>query len=346
MAASDRKKPTLKTISELSGLAVPTVSRALHDAPDIGAATKARIRQIAREIGYVPNRAGVRLKTGKTNVISLILSTEHEILNHTARMISAIAGALRSTRYHLIVTPYFPTEDPMIPVRYVVENATADAMILNQIQPQDPRLRYLIDEGFPFAAHGRSEWREQHSYFDYDNRAFAKLAVERLAARGRRHVMVIAPPLAQNYSQDIKAGMEEAAHAAGITARFNMDATSDDSPETIAAATMGYLTRHPDVDGMLCASTTAAMSVVAALEAEGRVVGGNVDVAAKESVNFLTQFRPSILAVSEDVRRAGDFLARAAIRAIEEPDEPPMQGLEVPNAASFRTGLDILKPAS
>ena len=68
------RKPTLKTISELSGLAVATVSRALNDAPDIGADTKKLVRRIAADIGYVPNRAGVRLRTGRTNVITLVLS--------------------------------------------------------------------------------------------------------------------------------------------------------------------------------------------------------------------------------------------------------------------------------
>ena len=71
---------------------MPTVSRALNDAPDIGAETKARVRRIAAEIGYVPNRAGVRLRTGRTNVISLVLSTEHDQMNHTARLISSVAG--------------------------------------------------------------------------------------------------------------------------------------------------------------------------------------------------------------------------------------------------------------
>ena len=67
------EKPTLKTISRMSGLAVPTVSRALSDAPDIKNETKILIRRIAKEIGYVPNRAGVRLRTGRTNVISLVV---------------------------------------------------------------------------------------------------------------------------------------------------------------------------------------------------------------------------------------------------------------------------------
>ncbi len=42
-------KPTLKTIARISGLAVPTVSRALSDAPDIGVETKKLIRKIANE---------------------------------------------------------------------------------------------------------------------------------------------------------------------------------------------------------------------------------------------------------------------------------------------------------
>ena len=81
---SAQRKPTLKTIAEISGLAVPTVSRALNDAPDIGTGTKKLVRKIADEIGYIPNRAGVRLRTGRTNVISLIMSTDHN--NHTGRL--------------------------------------------------------------------------------------------------------------------------------------------------------------------------------------------------------------------------------------------------------------------
>ena len=65
------------------------------------------------------------------------------------------------------------------------------------------------------------------------------------------------------------------------------------------------------------------------------------------SVNFLTLFRPQMLSLSEDVVRAGDFLAKAAIRAVEHPTAPPLQGLEVPDQSSFRTGPDAgLKPAS
>ena len=58
------------------------MSRALKDAPDIGEETKRRVRETAERLGYRPNRAGVRLRTGKTNVIAVTLSTESDMLNH------------------------------------------------------------------------------------------------------------------------------------------------------------------------------------------------------------------------------------------------------------------------
>ncbi len=324
-------KPTLKTISLLSGLAVPTVSRALNDAPDIGAQTKKLVRRIADEIGYVPNRAGVRLRTGRTNVLSLVLSTEHDVMNHTARLISSIAGALQGTPYHLNVTPYFPTDNPMKPIRYVVETGSADAVIFNQIQPDDPRVAYLMERGFPFATHGRSRWADSHPYFDFDNTVWAELGVRRLVAKGRRTIIVVAPPLDQNYAQNIVAGVTSAAHALGIAApRVMPFITSDSASADVEAAVGHILAAQPAIDGIICASTSATMASIGALEQQGRKLGRDIDVFAKEAIPFLALFRREIIAIKEDVKQAGEFLARAAIQAIREPALPPLQGLDVP----------------
>ena len=110
------ERPTLKTIAYMTGLGVTTVSRALNDAPDIGQATKERVRLVAKQIGYRPNRAGVRLRTGRTNVISLILSIENEVLGMTSHLVYGISEFLSGSPYHLIVTPYDVRRDPLDPV--------------------------------------------------------------------------------------------------------------------------------------------------------------------------------------------------------------------------------------
>lgn len=323
-------RPTLKTIANLTGLAVATVSRALHDAPDIGAETKRRVHEVADQIGYRPNRAGVRLRTGKTNVISLVLSTEHDVMNHTARLISSLAGALRGTPYHLVVTPYFPAEDPMVPIRYIVETQSADAIIMNQTQPRDPRVAWLMERGFPFATHGRTDWCEHHAYFDFDNTRFAELGVERLAERGRKHILIVAPPLVQNYARNMVDGAMRRAEALGVRVTLLSGTTSDDSSLEIEEAVRQTLSADASIDSVITASTTSCMAACAAAEDIGRVVGKTIDLYSKEAISILSRFRREILSVSEDVSTAGAFLAKAVIKRIAEPNGLPLQGLDRP----------------
>ncbi|MEO9826657.1 MAG: LacI family transcriptional regulator [Paracoccaceae bacterium] len=327
----ERERPTLKTIARILDLAVPTVSRALSDAPDIGAKTKSRVRAVADELGYRPNRAGLRLRTGKTNVITLILCTDHDVMNHTARLINSVAGALRGTPYHLIVTPYFPDESPLDPVKYVVETGSADGVILNRIQPNDPRIDYLKKHKFPFALHGRTEACDDAPYLDFDNTVFASRCIEEFHQNGRRDVLVIAPPLDQTYAQHIVNGSKDMADALGMKSTILPNATSDDPSERINAAVAEYLIAHPSTDAIICASAPVALGTTKVIENLGRKIGKDIDLAAKEAIPLLQLFREGILAVHEDVGETGDFLAKALIRAIDEPHLPPMQKLIVPD---------------
>ncbi|SFI88354.1 LacI family transcriptional regulator [Celeribacter neptunius] len=323
----DAPRPTLKTIAQITGLTIATVSRALNDAPDIAQRTKVRVRAVADQIGYLPNRAGQRLRTGKTHVISLLLTTEPDIMNHTAQLISAVAEGLTGTGYHLVVTPYAPRGDLMAPLKMIVDTQSADAVILNQTRREDPRVAYLMEKRFPFATHGRTIWAEDHPWCDFDNHGFAALGMEALAHRGRKQVMLIAPPADQFYGMEVRHGAKEAAAKYGLTLVPIVGVTSDSPAAQITEAVQSLLATHPEIDGILCASPMGAIAAINAAEALGRRLAQDIDVFAKEALPLLRQFRPETLALHEDVIRAGDGLARAAIRAIDTPDLRPLQDL-------------------
>jgi LacI family transcriptional regulator len=324
-------KPTLKTIAKLSGLAVPTVSRALSDAPDISAKSKDKVRKIAAEIGYVPNRAGVRLRTGRTNVISLVISSEDEIMNMTARLTASIAKGLTGTPYHLNMTHFFPGEDPLTPIKYIVETGSADAVIFNAVQPGDPRVAYLTGKGFPFAMHGRSKLSEAQAYFDYDNAAFAQLAIRTLVSRGRRQILLIPPPFTQFYSQEIVKGAKAACDETATTLTIANGVTSDSTIEDVLEFTTSTLAANPNIDGIVTAAPNAAMAATAGLERNGRIIGQDIDIVAKDAITFLKLFRNEMIIIREDVAQAGEFLAKSALHAIRAPTEPRMRYLDTPS---------------
>jgi LacI family transcriptional regulator len=322
------ERPTLKTIARLAGLAVPTVSRALNDAPDIGDDTKRRVREIATRIGYRPNRAGVRLRTGKTHVISLVLSTEHDMMNHTARLISSLAGTLHGTSYHMIITPYFPTEDPMNPIRYIVESGSADGIIINQTEPDDPRVAYMIERDFPFATHGRTGWN--HPWADFDNESFGVQAVRMLFEKGRRRICLLRPPPHQSYSMHMTAGVAAEAERLGLHLAIVEGATSDSRSAEVEAVMTRYLTGPDACDGLIVPSAGATMATVTAAEECGLAVGREFDLVAKDAIPFLPRFRRAIMTVHEDIMPVGAFLARALMHRIAHPEDAPLQFLDAP----------------
>jgi LacI family transcriptional regulator len=323
-------RPTLRTIADKAGLAMTTVSRALGDAPDISAETKRVVRQIAAEVGYVPDRAGVRLRTGRTNVIAIVLPLEEDALNMSSRLIAAIAGELSGTRYHLVVVPEMPGQSLLDPVRYVVETGSADAVIFNRIQPQDPRIAYLREKGFPFATHGRSDWQADHAWFDYDNAGFGQRAIDYLAGCGRRNLLAIAPPATENYGREMRAAMRQAAAAHGLRLTCPDEPTSDSPRPDVQKALRAILSGGDAPDGIVTASPNAALATIAALEDCGLVLGRDLDLFAKETFPILDVIRRDIRVEQEDVRNAGGFLARAVLHQITQPGQPPLQMIDRP----------------
>lgn len=332
-AIASLDRPTLKTIALATGLAVATVSRALKDAPDIGQATKVRVRAMALQLGYRPNRAGVRLRTGKTNVIALVLSTESDVMNNTAKLIYSIAAALRGTAYHLVVMPFFSDQNPLDPVRYIVETGSADGIILNQTEPNDARIAFMKDHQFPFATHGRTDMGIIHPSFDYDSETYGLLAARKAAQMGRRHVYLIAPPQRHTYALHTIAGVRAECAAQGMQFELAEGITSDSPAGLIDRAVFQRFGQSSCPDVIISASTTGAMAAVAGAEAHGLRIGQDFDVISKEAIEFLHRFRKEIVLAQEDVGQAGAFLANAVIAAIA--GHPPQTGLQVPEITDF-----------
>ncbi|WP_277019495.1 hypothetical protein [Paracoccus hibiscisoli] len=59
-------------------------------------------------------------------------------------------------------------------------------------------------------------------------------------------------------------------------------------------------------------------------------MGQGIDLFAKETFPFLSLFRPGILTVTEDIRTAGLFLAKATIHEITQGGRSHLHHLDTP----------------
>ncbi|WP_425290241.1 LacI family transcriptional regulator [Arsenicitalea aurantiaca] len=322
-------------MAEITGLAVTTVSRALNNAPELAAETRERVRRVADEIGYLPDRTALRLKTGRTHVISFILDPHDELLGFGQSMVSGLIAALRDTPYHLVITPNFRNVDPIEPVRYIIRNRMADGVIFSRIVPDDARVKLLLETGLPFVTHGRTALGVEHAFVDYDNEAFARLAVARLVRRGRRRLAILVPPEPLSFGLHLRSGFSAETTAARVSGRILDTPSLDDSTEAIARAVTAMLQAPDAPDGFVCSGDAAALAVMAGIADAGLRVGVDIDIVAKQTSPVLAQLRPQVDAIAEDIGLAGLQLGEALLKAIGGTPPEKLQILHRPDITQF-----------
>lgn len=340
------KKPTLKTIATALGLGVTTVSRALRDDEKIGAATRKSVQDMARKLSYHPSRAGLRLRTGKTNVLSLVLDTEEQIGSFLSEIIFGITEGLEGTSYHLIITPYSKHSDPLAPIRHLVETEAVDGIIISRIEPEDARVKFMIEHGMPFATHGRTQMGVEHPYVDFDNHAFARIAVECLASLGRKRLTLLAPPAGLSFHDHMRQGFEAAMAEQGLEEVRFQGISNDSSIEQIRVAVRNLMQRSHAPDGLINSSGGvsgtggAILAIQAGLSDVGAVIGRDADIVTKQLFANLPVFGDAFYVVHEDVRETGRGLAKALLGSIEGKPVSELQTLFVPAKVSLQSTTD------
>lgn len=330
-------KPTLKTLAEATGYAQTTVSRALKDDPKIAIATRQRVASAAREIGYVPDRAAQRLRTGRTNVIAFVSSPHAEIIGFRGSMMAGLSEELKGTAYHVTMTPYDTDANPMRPIQNIVRNRLADGLIFSGTQPRDQRVDYLLETGFPFVTHGRTDGAGGHAWCDYDNGRFVELALERLAGQGCRKVVLFRPAPDLTYARHMTEAAVRAGARLGLTVTHPRSATLSSRASEIHDLVVRQITSGSAPDAYLCPGEVPALAVIAAIEDCGCSVGGDIAVLAKQTSSVFDLIRPRIDTIYEDLHAAGASLGRLLLRRID--GEPPerLQHLHAPQER-FRPG--------
>lgn len=67
------QQSTLKKLSEVLGISISTVSRALKDHPDISETTKTKVKELAAALEYEPNNYAVQLRTRQSNLLGILV---------------------------------------------------------------------------------------------------------------------------------------------------------------------------------------------------------------------------------------------------------------------------------
>lgn len=92
---------TLKKISEVLGLSISTISRALKNHPDISEKTKKKVIELAKALDYEPNASAIQLRTKHSKIFGLMVPSISNFFYDS--FIASVEEESRKQGYSLII---------------------------------------------------------------------------------------------------------------------------------------------------------------------------------------------------------------------------------------------------
>jgi LacI family transcriptional regulator len=315
-------RPGIKAVAARAGVGIATVSRVFSGSAEVTPATKRRVVDAARELGYRPDILAQSLRLGATTSAGFITD---DLSNHLN--IDIATGAeqvLRSHRYSLLVMN--SEMEPGLDAQNigVLQSRRVDALMMTPVTEDDPALISVLGGlDIPIViVDGDLPGVSQASFVLSDHRGGAAAALRFLIELGHRRISVLAGPDDFRSARERRMAVEQVASEASsetairhvvteLTAEGGRDASREelgrDEPPT--ALVVGG-------DQLL----TGVLDVVGSLDL---TLGRDISLVTSDPVALAGVFRPALATITRDAIGLGHQAAEIMLRALADRTLPP-----------------------
>jgi LacI family transcriptional regulator len=297
-------RSTIRDVAHKLNLSITTVSRALDGYPDVSAATREKVVQTAREMGYVPNRAARQLRRQRSDTIGYIIPASGNGFADAffSEFIAGLGDEASANNFDLLVSTAAPNSpDECALYQRWVQGGKVDGMVVNRVRLTDWRLEFLHDQRVPHVNLERSSDQENFVGIEVDSYNGMLELVAHLINQGHSRIAYIGGGPGLKIDQDRRSGYQAGLSAAAVTPLPHLavqtDLTSDGGYQ--AASRLLELALPPTA--IVCINDMVAIGAMHAVHQAGLRVGRDIAVAGFDGINDSAHSQPPLTTLDQPV---------------------------------------------
>jgi len=291
-------------VARLAGVSTATVSRALSGNPIIPEATRQRIAEVARSIGYRIHHSAANLRKGQTNSIGVVVlvSDEQPISDpFVLGLIGHIADALNGQGLNLLLTRIRADHKAAMEA-LVTSGQVAGLLVIGQNQHHQ-RFNELEAAGIPLVVWGAVLPDTQYSVVGGNNQDGGYQATRHLLQSGAKRIMF----LGDNKYPEGKhrlVGYTKALKEFGIKPDKALQSFCPLAADLVEQSIHTAIENGVDFDAVFVTSDVGAISVVSALGKHHIKVPEQVKVVGYDNIQLSGYFHPTLTTVNQPIDQA------------------------------------------
>ncbi len=258
-----------------------TVSKALRDTPDISAATKTRLQALAREMGYVPDTMAQSLRTRKTRLLGLVISSFTNPIYLRATL--AIEELAFKERYELVLfhTLNEPAREAEAIRRLLARRV--DGLLIAPVYRQGseaPIYRELQDRSVPTVLLGqKASFCDQFVNVECDDQEASAKLTEHLIELGHRRIAFFSGSSFAPWAAARFEGYRRALQKAQIPLDDHLIFKAGSTIEEGELAARQFLNETPQATAIQAVNDFVALGVGRILMSQGVQIPGQISLA-------------------------------------------------------------------
>ncbi len=328
-----RRRVTLADVASKAGVAVPTVSGILNKRHDCYAskATRERVIDAARTLGYRPNHMA-RALTGKPTATVGLIVTGFDVQSTAMKFAGFEAAAREGGRLALTACTQNKVELENQAIRWLLDRCVDGLAVYVSEHGPHTELKMLVDQGFPvvtFDGQGRLDFPTDDVSADYyeggrlQGRHLIELGCKQVLAANNRHTCYVSR---QKY-QGLMSTFDEAGLPEPVAMDLDFAEHAQDHWQTVEFEQLSsYLARHDGTyDGIAGAGDLFAVGCMRYLVEQGVKIPRDVAVVGYDGTTLAEMNSVPLTTVYHPARKIGRLAYELLDRRISEdtiPDEP------------------------
>jgi len=290
---------SIKDIAQAAGVSHSTVSRALGDSPLVNTETRARIQQLAREMGYTPDAWARSLVMGRTQTVGVVVTTIADPF--IAEVVHGIEGAAYENDYTVILAS--SDSDPVRELAAVemLRSKRVDGVIVTSSRVGALYQERLQRISVPVVLlNNHSEQSGPYTYsVMVDDQHGGCLVTQYLIQLGHRHIAYVSGVVGTSSDARRSAGYRRAMAEAGLDCRpeWVLSGTGrTDGGEQAAQQLLGLAALPTAV---FCYNDMTAIGLLRALRRAGLQVPQDMSVVGFDDIPFAAYVHPPLTTVAQ-----------------------------------------------
>jgi LacI family transcriptional regulator len=294
-------KVGIADVATRAGVSVTTVSHVLSGRRPVADATRSRVLEVIRELGYQPDAAARSLRTGRTMTVALIVP---DLTNPFYPVVArGLEDRLRPAGYHAVVCNTDGRRDEELSFLREMVSRGVDGIVAAAFGLTREDL--LAHKHLPLVRVGGRFDASTGDLVRSDDEAGTTAAVRHLLACGHRRLGFAGGAPDVGPSRLREAGFRNALAEAGVAVDEALVVSGDFTREAGRAAARRLLDAYEAPTAVVCANDLIAIGVLDEARARGLAVPGDLAVTGYDDIDAASLVTPALTTVVNPAREIG-----------------------------------------